>query len=178
MALEECRVYTPDGELKKTHTKEALSKRHWSAEQLYDTAPAQAKKTRVQTTKRLMQNWVCCECRSVFQAAEERDYCYSPCMDPNEKTTRPQPKKWTGRLCARLDCRKPFQPTAGKQKYCHDPCINAGKKYVYGRNSITCVCGYEKCKKVFVAPKKRKYCLDPCNRWTAYNAKRVKYETT
>lgn len=169
MPIEECRVYDAKGNLKKTISKKKAQEHFWTIGFQEGPCINPLKPHRQKFVEHLTTNYVCTKCKKIFQATIERAYCYTPCQDPKEKTTRPDTK---------LDpvkcemCKKEFQPHTRRHTHCNNPCKklrkNRNRKKSTLHNLICKICK-EPFKHVHRA---HKYCNNPCNRYTAYRLKR------
>ena len=161
MPIEECRIYGPDGKLKKVISPEEASKLHWESA-TFDCL-LNTPKYRHKFIEHIEQNYVCEKCNKEFKAIEERAFCYNPCQDVKEKLTRPDPS--LGKTSCKL-CKKAFMPNTRRQIYCNNPCITQMDKRKQIRIGKTRHC--KQCNKVFKTEGKRKYCYEPCTRYTNY----------
>jgi hypothetical protein len=165
MAIEECRVYGPDGKIKRVISAEECAEMFWAdgagLDELILKPGASTKKKLASKNRSLL----CIECKEVFIATQDRTHCHNPCTDPLEKSTRIDPK-YSSRLCEQ--CKKEFTPSNGRRVYCHDPCISkTHARKIALLKRIPC----KLCNQIFQTTSKFKYCNMPCNRYLAYTTK-------
>lgn len=164
MAIEELRIFDKDGNLKKTVSSEECSKHFWKESGLIDKI-MNSRKERRKYTKKILQNWVCEDCRQIFKATKERSHCYSPCVPAKDSTTRVDRSLGSGN-CEK--CKKRFPKETINQVCCKNNCIRIKNKKPLNLHICTI------CKEKFKHKRKKKlYCEDPCNKYTAF---RIRHE--
>jgi len=87
MGIEEMRVFDAKGKLKKRYSAKECKDLFWAAES-FSNSPIQADLDRKRTVAKNTKEWVCKGCNKIFKSTVCRTYCHTPCVDPNESTTR------------------------------------------------------------------------------------------
>jgi len=107
--FEPCRVYDPQGNLKRTHTAEELSHQYWKGFLMNGNKFAVSKNHAKHINPNYnMREVKCAVCKQIFETNHVRQLCCSQAcsVERNLKTKREQTKKYRARIKEAKACEK------------------------------------------------------------------------